>query len=314
MKKENTHSNKMDNKEKKSFDEFLSGQDRSVQKYWMEMDEIGRSEKVDTDKAWDKLYGRLQADKMIPGKKFMITGSFRIAASIIIIMGLALTGLYIGLTNSGKNSANIILTDAGQKNVRVDLPDGSIAYLNRNSSLTYPDKFDSHSRTVKLEGEAYFDIESDKNSPFTVNAGDADITVLGTSFNVNTGNNRVEVLVTSGEVLLKSHSGKESVTLEQGDLGLLSDHTASKSLNDDPNYLSWKTELLVFEGDSLGKVINDLKRVHNINIETANDDIRKLRVTSVFDNQSHETIIRIICTTFNLEYHKEGDKYILETK
>lgn len=314
MKKENTHSNKMDNRERKAFDDFLSGQDRSVQKYWMEMNEIGRGEKADTDKAWDKLYGRLQAEKMIPGKKFPFTRSLRIAASIIIIMGLAFTGLYIGLTNSGKNNENIILTDAGQKNVRVDLPDGSTAYLNRNSSITYPDKFDNQSRTVKLEGEAYFDIESDNTRPFTVNAGDADVTVLGTSFNVNTGNNRVEVLVTSGEVLLKSHAGEESVTLEQGDLGLLSDQAASKKLNNDPNYLSWKTELLVFEGDSLGKVIKDLKRVHNINIETENDEIRKLRVTSVFDNQSHETIIRIICTTFNLEYYKEGDRYILDTK
>jgi ferric-dicitrate binding protein FerR (iron transport regulator) len=314
MKKENTHSNKMEDKERKTFDEFLSGQDQAVQKYWMEMNEIGRSEKADTDKAWDKLYGRLQAEKMIPGKKFLVTRSFRIAASIIIIMGLAFTGLYIGLTNTGRNSENIILTDAGQKNVRVDLPDGSTVFLNRNSSITYPDRFDSQSRTVKLEGEAYFDIESDSKRPFTVNAGDADVTVLGTSFNVNTGNNRVEVLVTSGEVLLKNHGGEESVKLQQGDLGLLSDDSASKSLNSDPNYLSWKTEILVFEGDSLGKVIRDLKRVHNINIETGNDEIRKLRVTSVFDNQSHETIIRIICTTFNLDYYKEGDKYILETK
>jgi ferric-dicitrate binding protein FerR (iron transport regulator) len=280
----------------------------------MEMNEIGRSEKADTDKAWDKLYGRLQEDKLIPGKKFLVTRSFSIAASIIIIMGLAFTGLYIGLTNTARNSENIILTDAGQKNVRVDLPDGSTVFLNRNSSITYPDRFDSQSRTVKLEGEAYFDIESDSKRPFTVNAGDADVTVLGTSFNVNTGNNRVEVLVTSGEVLLKNHGGEESVKLQQGDLGLLSDDSASKSLNSDPNYLSWKTEILVFEGDSLGKVIRDLKRVHNINIETWNDEIRKLRVTSVFDNQSHETIIRIICTTFNLDYYKEGDKYFLDTK
>lgn len=304
----------MDDRERKTFDEFLSGQDQAVQKYWMEMNEIGRSEKADTDKAWDKLYGRLQAEKMIPAKKFPFTRAFRIAASIIIIMGLAFTGLYIGLTNSGNNSENIILTDAGQKNVRVDLPDGSTVYLNRNSSITYPDKFDSKSRTVKLEGEAYFDIESGNTRPFTVNAGDADVTVLGTSFNVNTGNNRVEVLVTSGEVLLKNHGGEESVTLQQGDLGLLSDDSATKSLNNDPNYLSWKTELLVFEGDSLGKVIKDLKRVHNINIETENDEIRNLRVTSVFDNQSHETIIRIICTTFNLDYYKEGDKYFLDTR
>jgi len=296
------------------FDDFLSGQKQAVQKYWMEMDVTVKNEKVDTDKAWNKLYKRLKTDKLIRGRNIFRTTAVRIAASVIIIIGLTFTGLYIGTNIFEKSNDNITTAGMNQKNVRVELPDGSTVFLNRNSSIRYPGKFEGRTRSVKLEGEAYFDIRNDASRPFTVDAGEANITVLGTSFNVNSGNNRVEVLVTSGKVMLKSNRGEESVTLEQGDFGLVADNSALKTHNDDPNYLSWKTNVLIFEGDSLGKVISDLKRVHNINIETENDEIRNLRVSSVFDNQSPETIIRIICTTFNLEYYKEGDKYFLDTK
>ncbi|MDT8401629.1 MAG: FecR domain-containing protein [Bacteroidales bacterium] len=314
MKKEKKYSNNMDDKERTMFDDFLSGQKQDVQKYWMEMDETVRNEKVDTDKAWDKLYNRLEADKLIRGRNIFRTTALRIAASVIIITGLTFTGLYLGTNIFEKSNDNIITAGVNQKNVRAELPDGSTIFLNRNSSIQYPGKFEGRTRNVKLDGEAYFDISEDASKPFTVDAGEASITVLGTSFNVNSGNNRVEVLVTSGKVMLKSNSGEGSVTLEKGDFGLVADKSALKTLNNDPNYLSWKTDVLIFEGDSLAKVISDLKRVHNIDIETENDEIRNLRVTSVFDNQSPETIIRIICTTFNLEYYKEGDKYFLDTK
>jgi len=314
MKKEKKYSNNMDDKERIMFDEFLSGQNQPVKKYWTEMDEIVRSEKVNTDKAWNKLYKRLEGDGLIQKKNIFRSDAFRIAASVIIIIGLSFTGLYIGTNGFEKSSNNIITAGINEKNIIVDLPDGSTVILNRNSSIEYPDKFEGQTRTVKLEGEAYFDIQHDATIPFIVDAEEGNVTVLGTCFNVNTTSNKIEVLVTSGKVILKSNIGESSVTLEPGDLGLISDHSASKTINNDPNYLSWKTELLVFEGDSLGKVITDLKRVHNINIETENDDIRNLRVTSVFDNQSPDTIIRIICTTFNLEYYKEGDKYFLDTK
>lgn len=314
MKKEKIYRNKLEDSEGMMFNKTLAGHGQAVQKYLREMDEIVKSRKVDTDQAWDKLYHRLEADKLIGRRNVIMTTAFRIAASIIIIIGLTITGLYLATDIFEKSNINTVTAGLDQKNVRVDLPDGSTVFLNRNSGLEYPDKFEGRSRTVKLEGEAYFDIRHDASSPFVVDAGKASVTVLGTSFNVSSGDDRIEVLVTSGKVMLKSNKGEGSVTLEEGDFGLLSGNSASKSVNSDPNYLSWKTDLLVFEGDSLGKVISDLKRVHNINIETENNEIRKLRVTSVFDNQSPETIIRIICTTFNLEYYKEGDKYFLDTK
>ena len=314
MKKEEKYNENMKGKERMMFDEFLSGQNQSIQKYLKEMDDIGRSRNVDVDKAWNKLYNRLEGDKLIRKNSTLFNPVFRIAASVILIIGLTFTGLYIGTNSFEKNNINTITAGIEQKNLEVTLPDGSKVVLNRNSKIEYPDKFNRKTRSVKLQGEAFFDIEPNTNRPFIVDAGTANITVLGTSFNVNTGNNGVEVFVTSGKVMLSSNTGNQSITLEKGDVGSILDNKATKMANTDPNYLSWKTEILRFEGDYLGKVLNDLKRVHNINIEVQSEEISNLRFTSVFDNQSPDTIIRIICTTFNLEYYKEGNIYFLDKK
>ncbi len=298
--------------------EFLSGQSLSAQKYWKEMDEIKeKSQKANVDKAWEKLYNRLDRKKLIKGKKrnILTEPAFRIAASIILVLGLSVTGIYYLTEGFGSGKTRIITAGTDSKNVRVNLPDGSVAFLNRESSLEYPLRFGKKNRTVKLEGEAFFDIGHEADRPFIIDAGKANITVLGTSFNVNTRNNRVEVFVTEGKVMLKGVDNLSSLTLEPGDMGSVTDNSASKDINTDPNYLSWKTEILRFDGDSLGKVFSDLQKVHNIRIELEDKTIneRRLTSTSIFNKQAPETIIRIICTTFNLEYDKQGNVFYLYT-
>lgn len=305
-------------RERMMTEEFLSGQNQSAQKYWKEMDEIKeKSEKADVDKAWKKLYNRLDSENLIKGKRRSILTDpvLRIAASIILIIGLSVTGLYYLTEGFGSGKTRIISAGADRKNVRVDLPDGSVAFLNRESSLEYPLSFAKKNRTVKLQGEAFFDIDHEAGRPFIIDAGKANITVLGTSFNVNTRHNRVEVFVTDGKVVLESLDNRSAVTIEPGNIGSLTDNTTSKDINNDPNYLSWKTEILTFDGDSLGKVFSDLQKVHNISIELEDETIneRRLSSTSVFNKQSAETIIRIICTTFNLEYEKQGKVFYLYT-
>lgn len=316
MKKKDTYSIlKGESNEKIRPGEFFSEQDHAARKYLKEMDEISKSEQVNIDKAWDKLYSRIENDKLLEKKKTnaFMQPVFRIAASVILLMALTFTAVYLGTDGFGKNKTSIISAGADQRNIRVDLPDGSSVFLNRNSSIEYPERFSKQTRTVKLQGEAFFDIESETGRPFIVETAAANITVAGTSFNVNSSDNNVEVFVSTGKVVLNSNDGKESMALEPGEIGSLVNNTVSKNINTDPNYMAWKTEILEFNGDSLGKVFSDLQRVHNINIETEDSGISELRITSVYDRQSPETIIRIICLTFNLGYEKEGNTYTLFT-
>jgi len=195
-----------------------------------------------------------------------------------------------------------VTSAAGEKNIEVLLADGSKIYLNRDSKLTYPKEFGRSSRKVSLRGEAFFDISPDPSRPFIIDAGKASIRVLGTSFNVMTdnGHSEVEVYVSSGKVLLASNDGSKSVTLEPEYVGKLSDTGSSQARNTNANYLSWHTGMLVYDGERLEVVFEDLRRTFNIDITAGDPAINDYRLTSPFEHQPHDTIIKLICTTFNL--------------
>lgn len=83
----------------------------------------------------------------------------------------------------------------------VEFPDGSIAYLNKNSSIEYDQTFDQ--RFVKQNGEAFF-IITKGDSPFVVKTKSGEIKVLGTEFNVKSNGEELEVEVEEGSVELKT--------------------------------------------------------------------------------------------------------------
>ena len=78
---------------------------------------------------------------------------------------------------------NTVSTRKGSKS-NVQLPDGTMAWLNADSKLIYDENFRGDFREVSLEGEAYFDVVKDKTKPFIIHTKAIDIRVLGTAFNV----------------------------------------------------------------------------------------------------------------------------------
>jgi ferric-dicitrate binding protein FerR (iron transport regulator) len=121
----------------------------------------------------------------------------------------------------------------------------------------------------------------------------------------------VEVFVSTGSVMLTSSDGSRSMTLEPDFIGRLSADNSSQMLNTNVNYISWHTDMLAFDGEKLSVVFADLKRTFNIDIVAADEAINDFRLTSMFDSQPHDTIIQVICTTFNLRSVREGETYSL---
>ncbi|HUS86194.1 MAG TPA: FecR domain-containing protein [Bacteroidales bacterium] len=295
---------------------FLEEEGQLILNYWTNMETRRREEKVDIDKAWNVLYRRLEEDKLLTGlnmKRYRINTLIRVAAAAAILIGFVLTGRYIA-NNSLLSSKLSVVASVDEKNRVIDLRDGSKVYLNRESELKYPVKFSTRNRKVTLKGEAYFEISPDSDRPFIIDAEKASVEVLGTSFNVITSNENhdVEVFVSTGKVLLTSSDGLQQVTLEPGFIGTVNNENAEKSVNDDPNYLAWNTEILIFEGNTLTQVFSDLKKVYNLSVEVRSDDILDLRLTTTFNKNTPDTIILVICTAFNLKYEKVGDTYYLE--
>lgn len=269
----------------------------------------------DVEKAWNNVYGKLTEEELVngvrPDKRYRSLRLFaKIAASVLILISAG----YFTYRIAGSGPQKMLTARSGDsKNIIVSLPDGSRVTLNRNTTLKYPALFDGSSRTVKLDGEAYFEVEGGISKPFRVTAGNAAVEVLGTSFNVNAADvkGEVEVFVTSGIVMLSSEAETEGIELTQGFIGRTSGGKTIRVINDNPNYMAWSSGILVYESARLTTVFSDLKRVYGIEIKADESVISDKFITTVFDNTEEDDIIRIIASTFNLTWRKEGRVYIL---
>ncbi|HBZ22337.1 MAG TPA: hypothetical protein DEO60_14485 [Bacteroidales bacterium] len=299
---------------------FMAEDRYNTIKYWKEIKEMNSDREIDVDKAWNKLHSRLSENGLIkkaPPVRRILTGTafFRIAAAVLLLAGIGSVLLFMN-DKGVLSSKTVVATTDNQKNLQVTLPDGSNIFLNRNTRLSYRKNFGRHERNVTLSGEAFFDVTRNENNPFIIDAGKASVKVLGTSFNVITSNqdSAVEVFVKTGQVMVSGSESSDNLILEPGYIGTMLPERSEKSVNNNPNYLSWKTGLLVYDGQTLDIVFGDLKRVYNMDIVADDPEIITNTWTSPIDNQTQETIIRLICTSFNLSYTKEGNVYHLAKK
>lgn len=288
---------------------------------WNDLVPRSSEEKPDIDKAWSRVHSMMNENsvKNETGSRrvsFISSRFMKIAAVTLLFLGIGSTTLY--LNYSGLLSKNIsVVTGIDEKNIIVNLPDGSKISLNRSTEFSYRENFGKRNRNVKLSGEAFFEITPDAAKPFIIDAGKADIKVIGTSFNVITSNSdsAVEVFVKTGKVLVSDKSGLQSLSLDPGFVGKLDSKTSGKAINKNPNYLSWNTGQLFYTGQKLSVVFSDLKRVYNMDIVAGDPSITENTwTTDPIDNQPEDTIIRLICASFNLSYTKDGNVYYLARK
>ncbi len=168
------------------------------------------------------------------------------------------------------------------------LPDGSKVVLAPYSTL----EFDMRSsRSVMMEGKAFFDVARNEKEPFEISTSNAYVKVLGTSFLVDETEEGTDVYVKTGKVLFAGNGGAEPVILTRG-MGaeLTGDDAVPKLLSDiAPNPAAWATGLFEYESTPLDEVLGELSEYYGVSL-TASDTGRKL--TAKFETSS--TIDEII--------------------
>jgi transmembrane sensor len=162
---------------------------------------------------------------------------------------------------------NTLSTPAGGQ-YQVTLSDGTRVWLNALSSLKYPAAFTGQDREVELTGEAYFEVATDADHPFRVNAGSLQVQVLGTHFNVNAYSDESAVRTTllegsvrlsqgnGGEILLQP--GQQAQTTVQG--VALSGHA------DADKAVAWKNGYFSFEGADIHTVMRQIARWYGVQV------------------------------------------------
>lgn len=178
--------------------------------------------------------------------------------------------------------------------------DGSSAYLNSQTRLRYPVKFNDSIREVFLEGEAYFKVKSDKEKPFIVRTKNEKIRVLGTEFNVRSYNDektsRTTLVVGEVEVSTK-YDIKRLKPSEQAILNILTNRLEVKVVN--PTYhISWIDNYFAFNNQRLETIMKELSRWYNFDVIYTDDKLKDIRFGGKINRtDSIEAILRIISAT-----------------
>ena len=159
---------------------------------------------------------------------------------------------------------------AEKEGILVELPDHSVACLNRNTSLHYNRWGFRFFREVKLKGEAYFDVRKDVARRFIVHLKESNVTVLGTSFNIKAYGDEDYIYTTlvEGKVRFTSEKEHEEVTLRPGMqsvLNLKSGKTELKEVEVE-QFTAWRQGRFVFPSTTLGDLMCQLKRWYDIDV------------------------------------------------
>jgi len=277
--------------------------------------------KYDANQAWDKVESKIHQKSSTEKSNFKMIWThpiFRVAAAVLMGAALLISGYMVAFDPMASgNLKEISATNEVLKTF--ELPDGTLVSLNTNTKLKYPEKFGRKTREVSIEGEAFFEVKPNKNKPFIIHAGSAEIKVLGTSFNVSAypETKQVEVIVETGKVqVLNKIIQTNELILTPGDKGTLiySSNSLLKTTNQDPNFLAWKTHNLIFKATSLGEVIETLQKVYKVNIQLADSRLNRLLLSAQFNDDPLDFILKVIETTFQIESQHVNGQYILKAK
>lgn len=125
--------------------------------------------------------------------------------------------VYAAAGDAGQDVAYNIMTTPKGRQFSLRLPDGTKVWLNAASSLRYPTQFYGAERRVEVSGEAYFEVVKNENQPFYVRINNqAEVRVLGTSFNVNAYSDASDILTTLVEGSVKINALQQGNTATGG--------------------------------------------------------------------------------------------------
>lgn len=165
---------------------------------------------------------------------------------------------------------NKIETPKGGK-YQVNLPDGSIVWLNSASSLRFPALFSGNTREVELTGEAFFDVAKNKNKPFKVITKDQIVEVLGTRFNINSYGDEETISTTLIEGSVKIIYKDKVVLLTPGQQFQPNESRVKVIEADTEEVIAWKNGYFLFKDESIHSIMRKLSRWYNVDVSYVGD-------------------------------------------
>ncbi|WP_343748184.1 FecR domain-containing protein [Fluviicola sp.] len=194
-----------------------------------------------------------------------------------------------------QSSTNTISIPRGGE-YQLILPDGTRVWLNAQTTIKYPTRFNGAERRVSVNGEAYFEVTKDAEHPFIVETDKQEIKVLGTHFNVNTYNTG-KTVTTLAEGSVKVSSSEGSKFLKPGQQSILFDGSLEVENADMESALAWKNGLLFFRDAPLQTVLAEVSRWYDVDVQYNGKPTQELFTGSVSRASNLSAMLRILQLT-----------------
>lgn len=290
---------------------------KMFQNTWDSIEQTSKGPQL--DKILHKVHQQIGSEK---GKKVRSINSnfIGIAASLILFAALAFMFFDFGKSTpeQGLELATVYKreTKSGEK-LKLRLPDQTYVILNSNSSIEFDSDYGKEKRFIKIQGEAYFDVASNKEKPFIVDSGELHTTALGTEFNVLSRNGIEEIALTEGRVKVEIEDTGAIAdlfeTLDPGQKATFKEND-SKIINSnfDPSIVTaWKEGRIQFKRKRLKDIFSDLQNWYGVEFQVPLSLNMNRKVSGEFNNESLKNILEGLSFSMGFNYSIQDNSVII---
>ena len=272
-------------------------------------DRINDTVGIDVERSLRQFKRRMHAGRRISLRRITLRAAAAAAVAVILLAGGVTT---VSLSKRLAQPLTVI-THLGERS-QVVLPDGTKVWLNSASSVEYIAPFFSRERRVKMDGEAYFEVQHDAQAPFVVSTNGLDIKVLGTRFNIRNDDNDHSITTVLLEGAVKAYASgdeKAAVRLRPSQQLVFDTRTGAMRLTDEPSAdrsINWIDGRFCFEHDTFAEIVAELKRYYNVDVRFMDDALRSERFSGDFrveDGIYH--IMSVLQLTYKFTYKVVGN-------
>lgn len=251
--------------------------------------------------------------------------TFYVAASVLIISAV---GAWLYAYNDifappvaieTPVSPTIKESPVGSK-ISFKLSDGSKIKLNAGSKLHTTNKFGEQAREVFLQGEAFFEVETDTAKPFVIRTGNLTTVVKGTAFNIAAYEDEgdIRVAVTEGNVIviMKSKNACDTLDLKPSDMVIYNKSTTHfrKVEFDARKELGWKDGIIYFENASCAEIFPYLEKWYGVQIRVKHPEYLAGSFVGEFENESLENVLYAMGNALGFDYQIENKTVHIKPK
>lgn len=279
---------------------------------------------------WDKILNHINADtpeetrarvlhfRKLRKRHQLFSTMLKVAALVLV----AFTSVFFTLQYTPQQTTEYnaepvlreITTNAGER-ASIELGDGSRVMMNAATKMVIPETFSASRRSIELEGQAFFDVKSDRNRPFYIHTNNSVIEVIGTSFDVRSyeDGEDVVVVVREGTVELREHENPDNnLIVNEGYKGTITRSNGRLMLDmieDADTYFGWMDGRLIFKDTPIIEVFKDLERWYDISVqyEDVSEELMDKKFTADLKTRSIREVFEVIQLSMEIDFEIDGD-------